>query len=110
MTLPTEANERSLEMPADDKVSGTGEILIKSWVAANQRVADLERDLNSAKRNAANSEIELSKWLLPADAQTGEKICVWYGDSLIQVECMGSGGVLSRVEIRTLGKSLSARA
>jgi hypothetical protein len=28
----------------------------------------------------------LAKWMLPEDVKEGEKIAVWFGDSLIQVE------------------------
>ncbi|MCK5608221.1 hypothetical protein KAR91_40440 [Candidatus Pacearchaeota archaeon] len=84
------------------KVTREGEDLIKRWKSATEQMRDLKRQITKAETELLNSEIHLAKWLLPDDAMTDEKFCVWYGDSLIAAR--QSDG-RSTVELRTRGKN-----
>ena len=69
---------------SDNGVTREGEALVKEWVFASERVRRLKEELSRAECDRDNAEIALSKWLLPPDAVVGEKVSVWFGDSLIQ--------------------------
>jgi hypothetical protein len=96
-------------------VTSEGKQAITAWLIA-QREVEGARDLLSRRQtDLLNAESALAKWRLPPDAKPGEKIAVWFGDSLIQVEV---GGLISgvgevrhqsstRVTIRTRGKHLN---
>lgn len=75
---------------------------IKRWKVATKQVADLKKQLKKAECELLYSETALAKCLLPDDANTDEKFCVWYGDSLITAR--HSNGNHS-VELRTRGRS-----
>lgn len=75
------------------EVTADGKILIQAWLAAQERVARLTTQVQEARKDVGTAEVALAKWLMPEDARPGEKIAVWFGDSLIQVEV---GGVVSR--------------
>ncbi len=65
--------------------SKKGEELIKQWMdSTTQHIAAKQAEARSSCEalNAANA---LGKWLMPGDAEVGEKFSVWYGDSLIEV-------------------------
>lgn len=70
-------------------VTSDGERAIKDWLAAKERHEQARRDENRASCDESNAETALVKWMLPPDAKPGEKIAVWFGDSLIQVEVGG---------------------
>jgi hypothetical protein len=69
----------------DGEVTSEGKRLIDAWLGALQRIAGAKRELNSAECDENNTRRALAKWLTPDDAVAGEKIAVWYSDSLIQV-------------------------
>ena len=62
-----------------------GKDFIDSWKAAQEELRRCKLALSRAECEVSNSTNALGKWMMPADATTEEKICVWYGDSLIQV-------------------------
>ena len=81
--------------------------LVRDWANTKARLERLRDDLNRAQCEADNAEIALSKWLLPPDAVVGEKVAVWFGDSLIQATahtCLGTGQWSGPVIVRTRGK------
>ena len=88
-------------------VSGEGENLLKSWLRCIQLVRNAKREVNSAECDEMNSQTALARWLLPKDAKEGEKIAIWFGDSLIQVECTQAGPGLmdGKVTVRQDGKT-----
>ena len=45
----------------------------------------------------------LARWLMPDDMKVGEKIAVWHGSSLFQVELVSVGEPI--VTVRTRGKA-----
>ena len=59
---------------------------IKRFLGAQWSVEEAKRALRSAECELSNAEAALAKWLAPADMKPGEKIAVWAGDSLFQVE------------------------
>ena len=71
---------------ADGEVTLEGTRFIKSWLDAQQSVASANRHLTEAQIDLREAEQNLAKWMLPPDTKPGEKIAVWFGDSLIQVE------------------------
>jgi hypothetical protein len=78
-----------------------GENLVRDWLCAKQEVARLKAALNRAECDEVNAQIALAKWLMPSDMKVGEKIGVWQGDSLFQVEKRESGDTV--VTVRTRG-------
>jgi hypothetical protein len=97
---------------ADGDVTADGSRLISEWLRAQESVERIRESLSSANSSLRHSEEQLAKWLIPEDAKPGEKIAVWFGDSLIQAEV---GGVVSgdgpvramsatRVTVRKRGK------
>lgn len=89
-------------------VTPEGERLIKRWLAAQDRLGRAKSEVNSADVELRNSANALSKWLLPDDAKPGEKIAVWFGDSLIQAEVPAQGGPPRdpQVTVRKRGRRL----
>lgn len=83
-----------------------GSRLIERWAAAKSDLVGAENRLNTAKSELTNSIVALGKWLCPKDVQKGEKICVWYGDSLIQCEYTGGTIIEYAITVRQRGKSL----
>ena len=91
---------------SDNGVTREGEALVKEWLSTRERVARLAAELNRAQCERDNAEIALSKWLLPPDSVVGEKVAVWFGDSLIQAtarECVGSNTWCGPVIVRLRG-------
>lgn len=95
-----------------NEVTSEGKRLIERWLSAQNELEHCKSRVNSAECDLSKSQRDLAKWLLPDDAKPGEKIAVWFGDSLIQVEAPGSditsGG--ARVSVRKRGKSLRLAA
>jgi hypothetical protein len=90
-------------------ISGDGEQLLRAWLYAKERVRTAERELNSAQCDQSNTQTELVRWLLPRDAKEGEKIAVWFGDSLVQAECTRAicdGLHEGKITIRQEGKTI----
>lgn len=72
-----------------------GEQLLKTWMEA---AVEGERYRAQAQRYTQaelDAEQAFGKWLLPHDAQEGEKICMWNGPNLIQVQKVGDKVVVS---------------
>lgn len=91
-------------------VVGEGQRLLEQWLHAKDRLRSAERQLNSVECDLRNTETELVRWLLPKEAVEGEKIGIWFGDSLIQVECTGHISPdlpEGKVTIRQAGKTIS---
>ena len=95
-------------------VTSEGQRLIGQWLRCVDDHRRKQQAVYDAFKDVNESEAALIKWLAPTDAKPGEKIAVWFGDSLIQVE-MGydvpskqdgvpSERVSTRVTIRTRGK------
>lgn len=110
----------TVEAPRPD-VTDEGRHFIKQWLLMQRRVDDAKKEVTRAECDFANAETALAKWLAPSDITPGEKIGVWYGDSLFQVEsvenksyavCEGAKGdgtpiiisYMLKVSIRTRGK------
>lgn len=75
-----------------------GKRLLEEWVAAS---IETDRSRATFERHTANekeAETKLGSWMLPPDAQVGEKICMWNGPNLIQAEKTADG---ARVTIRS---------
>lgn len=80
--------------------------LAKEWVSATERVKRLQAESNRAQCDLDNAETALSKWLLPPDATVGEKVSMWFGDSLLQATadtCVGSNVWTGKVVVRLRG-------
>lgn len=58
---------------------------INDWQKAKVRVEQTEKAAVVAKQDLMQAEQVLAEWLVPKDAKGGEKFCIWYGNSLIQV-------------------------
>jgi hypothetical protein len=84
------------------EATSDGKRLIDAWVGAQERERLAQSELNSARCEVSNSQRALAKWMLPDDAKVGEKIAVWHGDSLIQVEMLSHGDAV--VSVRTRGR------
>ena len=97
-----------------DKPTSEGQRLISTWLGASSELDRRREALYRAQSDAADAEKALVEWMLPPaiDPKPGEKIAIWAGDSLIQVEI---GGVVSgdgpvqcqsstRVTVRFRGK------
>jgi hypothetical protein len=93
----------------DDELTSEGTRLVKAWLGAQDEVERAKSRLRSAECDLANTQKALAKWMLPEDAKPGEKIAVWYVDSLIQVEVPLQGHMTIPVTIRKRGRSLHAR-
>jgi len=84
-------------------VTNEGKRLIDAWVSATQALETAKSRVNSASCDVSNTTRALAKWLLPDDAKFGEKIAVWHGDSLIQVELVNDHRE-HIITVRTRGK------
>lgn len=87
------------------KILPEGERLIDRWQSAKKGLEYAKQCLSKAECELSNATNDLSKFLLPSDAKTGEKYCVWFGDSLISATIEVTG-MVPVVEIRKRGKSL----
>lgn len=98
-------------MSVDNSVTSEGKRLVEAWTNATMRRTRKAEELAVCYINERDTEAALAAWLAPSDIKPGEKISVWYGDSLIQVEWGGvAEGVnpchisSTRVTVRTRGK------
>lgn len=83
-----------------------GQHLIEAWLLASDRVARAKRELVSYEVDLGVARRELAKWLTPVDGMAGEKIAVWFGDSLIQVTIGTIPHADSEISIRKRGRSV----
>lgn len=91
-------------------VSSDGQRLIRNWMAAASNVECAKQAVNRTECALTNATNELARWLLPDDAKVGEKISVWFGDSLVQVEKTSDNPTDGTVTIRKRGRSLDRAA
>ena len=88
-----------------DEATTEGKHLIARWLSARETERRLRAELNRAQCECFNAEQDLAKWMLPADAAPGEKIALWHGDSLFQVEVGNNAPPHDhKVTVRTRGK------
>jgi hypothetical protein len=68
--------------------------LVKTWVAAHQRVEAARDALARRQSELRDTENALARWMAPpvTKPQPGEKIVIWCGDSLFQLEVGGEVG------------------
>jgi hypothetical protein len=89
-----------------DEVTSDGKECINRWKNAVDDIAKARSRLNSCDCELSNAATALARWMLPSDAQVGEKIAVWYGDSLVQVECTQAAPMKDgKITVRSRGKS-----
>jgi hypothetical protein len=67
-------------------LTSEGDRRVSIYLAAQENLRRAKSTLGSAECDASNAEASLAKWLMPSDMKPGEKIAVWRGDSLFQVE------------------------
>jgi len=77
---------RSAETVATGDVTREGERLLKRWLESLEETRRAKEHLTRAESDESNAHSELAKWLMPPDMKPSEKIGVWVGDSLFQVE------------------------
>lgn len=97
-------------------VTSEGQRLVTAWLRCVDEHRRKQQAVYDAARDVSEAEAALAKWLAPPDAKPGEKIAVWFGDSLIQVEVggvtppmpegatIGDGPSQTKVTIRSRGK------
>jgi hypothetical protein len=74
------------ENVATGYVTREGERLITSWLQRQEETRRAKGSLSRAECDESNAHSALAKWLMPTDMKPTEKIGVWVGDSLFQVE------------------------
>ena len=74
------------ETVATGDVTREGERLLKCWLESQEGTRRAKESLTRAECTESNAHSELAKWLMPPDMKPTEKIGVWVGDSLFQVE------------------------
>lgn len=85
-------------------VSAEGQRLIVLWLKNRDAIASQHRVLKSLQEDRDSIARELSKWILPSGAKDGEKIGVWFGDSIITAMQTPNGAT---IEVRLLGRSIT---
>jgi hypothetical protein len=98
------------DMTTEAQLSATheGERLIKDWQECVRNYADRKKDAERAHAELLVIEKNLANWLLPEDAMTLEKYCVWYGDSMIAAYRLADGTL--KVGVRKSGRKCPLRA
>lgn len=81
-------------------ITRDGARLVEAWQHAKDQVRTYKGLTANAIIDMETAEKALIEWLLPADAQIGEKICVWYGEALIQAEVIGRNPTKANLSIR----------
>jgi hypothetical protein len=81
----TEANPAAENVATGD-VTREGERLLKQWLECLEGTRRAKEYLSRAECAEVNAHRDLAKWLMPPDMKPSEKIGVWVGDSLFQVE------------------------
>lgn len=76
-------------------VTQEGLALIRDWIVAGREAEQAQKRYYEANKRLGEAEEALAAWLRPAviKPQPGEKICIWAGDSLFQLEV---GGVTAK--------------
>lgn len=83
--------------------------LVKAWQAAEEYLARNKQEVVRAECDLSNAVTALGRWMCPGDVKPGEKFCVWYGDSLIQVELLtpdapGVAASTYKISVRARGR------
>lgn len=84
-------SEHSEPMAVASDLTAEGRRLVDCWINTQRGLERAKAALNRAECDLQNAQNALARWMLPEDARTGEKIAIWHGDSLIQVEVIGLG-------------------
>ena len=74
------------ETVATGDVTREGERLLKHWLEAQEETRRAKERLSRAECDESIAHSALATWLMPPDMKPNEKIGVWVGDSLFQVE------------------------
>lgn len=83
--------------------------LIKQWLGAQSLVDRAESELSKRRMDCTEAALLLAGWMLPDDAKPGEKIAIWFHDSLIQVE-KGGDGTPDKITVRFRGRKFGEMA
>jgi hypothetical protein len=78
---------------SSDKVTDEGQRLIDTWEKTQDRLRSTQRDVERLEREVEEARAALARWMLPADAEVGEKIGVWHGDILYVVSIIRPGEI-----------------
>lgn len=92
-----------------DNATPEGQKVIERWADAGKQVDYCKQQLNVAECEWHNATSAVVRWMLPVDVKMGEKICVWQGDALIQVEVTQLSPLDGKVTIRVRGRKLNER-
>lgn len=79
---------------------------VRAWRFAQRELERLRLQCADAVNIERSAENDLAKLLLPRDAKEGEKFCVWFGDSLLEVEAKDLDSRSNTVRVRTRGTTL----
>jgi len=83
-----------------DEPTREGQRLIEEWQSTVTRLNSAKSSVQRAETDLLNSTNALGRWVVPDDIDINEPLCVWHGDSLIQVtktERSGLGSFVIRV-------------
>jgi hypothetical protein len=96
MMLENEAEHETERKQRKQSVTQEGFRVLSEWLRASNTAEAQRARMDAAYRDLEEAQEALVAWMLPPaiKAQPGERICIWFGDSLIQVEV---GGVCSNV-------------
>lgn len=87
------------------QVTSDTERLVKNWLEAQEELRTAITNQQRKTTELHQAAEALAKFLLPADVKPGEKIGIWYGDSLILAEQTEAGEYNCRV--RTCGRAIA---
>lgn len=78
----------------NEELTREGLDLVKAWVAAHREVEAARDKLARRQCDLRDAENALARWMAPpvTKPQPGEKIAIWCGDSLFQLEVGGEVG------------------
>lgn len=91
-----------------DDLTRDGRRVVEDWLANQAELEAARRVVMQRETDVASAAVAVAKWLLPDDAKPGEKIAVWYLDSLIQAEVMPHG-TPPKITLRTRGPKTPAQ-
>lgn len=57
-------------------------MLVQRWLAASEATDKAKSVYEDACRDKARAAEALVSWIVPADAEEGEKFCIWCGEKL----------------------------
>ena len=71
---------------------------IKRFQYACTRLAEAERELNSARCEFTNSQNEVGRSLVPKTAVVGERYSIWYGQFLVRASLKAQNDYTAAIE------------